>query len=122
MSELTVNAHEQVPDGYKVVPRKPNELQIDLDSTDGFYNGVVSRHIENHLGPCEITITISKSGNRHVVFRFDEDLEISDEQAIAMQAALGSDPVREILSLIRVMEGTPDPICLYEKDDATVAA
>lgn len=56
--------------------------------------------------------TISKSGNRHMYFRANRDL--TNVERILLQACLGSDPVREILSFFRDTLSSEAPTVLFE--------
>lgn len=53
----------------------------------------------------------SHGGNTHIVLTLTR--ELSPEARIALQAILGSDPVRELLNLARVENERQDPITLF---------
>lgn len=53
----------------------------------------------------------SHGGNTHVVLTLYRKL--SPQARIALQAVLGSDPIRELLNLVRVENGCRDPIALF---------
>jgi hypothetical protein len=55
---------------------------------------------------------VSKSGQGHHVVLTGPD-GFSVEARIALQAALGSDPAKELLSIKRVKEGLIDPVLLF---------
>jgi hypothetical protein len=57
----------------------------------------------------------SRSGlpKRHITVRLDRP--VTDAERIALQAALGSDPVREILGIVRVQHKDPHPTLFLEK-------
>jgi len=79
---------------------KMNELFIDLDS-----KGAQEQFLERYAKFVEIfhvtdfTTTSSKSGypHLHVIIAIDRDL--TDMERVALQAALGSDPKREMLAV-----------------------
>ncbi len=87
----------------------PYELFLDLDVPYGVpdhkviqtlqYNGVL---ILGHG-----LVTVSKSGNSHIYYRINRALDY--KEAAALQAALGSDPVKEALTIL-----TRDFSALYE--------
>src|SRR5580692_862316 len=110
-----VSGFDCVPNGCVAIPRQLNQLQLDLDS-DAAYLTYIERwqKVEAHLGvPEDVTEWKSRHGNRHVVITFDDSLELSASQAIAIQSFLGSDPVREFLSLRRDMALIEEPIMLF---------
>lgn len=53
----------------------------------------------------------SPGGNCHVLLTLDRDLDPTTR--IALQSMLGSDPMRELLNLRRVLCGADDPIALF---------
>lgn len=57
-------------------------------------------------------VTTSKSGNKHVYLRFNCDLDVVER--LVIQAALGSDPVKEALTLLRVNAGGTGAVALFE--------
>jgi hypothetical protein len=97
----------------QVVVPKHDELQIDLDTPASIeqYNRMMAG-FKDQLKLEEIDSWASKSGNRHVIVRFPKTL--SSEMRIALQACLGSDPKREILSLMRVMSGSKYTSVLFK--------
>lgn len=93
-----------------------NELQIDLDTPEDNERFARSWEIaarEFGLKPEHRTITPSKSGEgAHVRVRMP--FTLTPWQRIALQAAMGSDPVRELLSAVRLHAGDPSPTLLFE--------
>ncbi len=91
------------------------ELLLDLDG-GAELNYRVRGVIEETAGGWKVLselITVSKSGKgRHIYMLLDG--YISDEHRILLQACLGSDPVREVLSLIRLKEGATAITALFE--------
>lgn len=53
----------------------------------------------------------SASGNTHIMLTLSR--EFTSHERIAIQAMLGSDPMRELLNLRRVWCGAEDPIALF---------
>ena len=107
---------EAKDNGLDVVFPKPSELQVDIDSDAAYerYCGVLDRLL-HHLPFVTESITPSRSGypKRHIVLTLREP--VTDVQRIALQAILGSDPVRELLSLKRIENGDPHPTLFFEK-------
>lgn len=112
--------------GYEVVLPEPHHLQIDIDTDEqyevfrksaaclarnwkalGFRKGLPV--VEEHP---------SKSGlpRRHITIHLP--FEVTPWQRIAFQAALGSDPLRELLSAVRLFRGDEHPTLFVEKPDA----
>lgn len=97
-----------------------NELYIDIDVPDGDINGTVLFTLANNgLLYEEAVYTESKSGNVHVYLRINKPLPVTAR--IAIQVALGSDPVKEALSLVRCLLGNGEAaIALFETPSEAV--
>lgn len=91
----------------------PNELQLDIDyeSQYNIYRKLIWI-LEREYGNCPTVVTVSKNGGLHIYITLP--FEVNDYERIAYQAALGSDPVRELLSLVRLHEGIEHPTLLAE--------
>lgn len=102
-------------EGFRIVQPASNQLFVDIDSWDAKMafeksyeillreTGVVDmeRHDSSSGSPCEhITVTLP--------------FEVDAIQRIAFQGALGSDPCRELLSLLRHMRGDSMPTIFKE--------
>ena len=99
--------------GQIVVRPLPNQLQLDLDS-DVLLTEAVSRIEAFDIGHGAALIEPSKTqGHYHVTITF-QDRVFSEPERIAYQFALGSDPVRERLNLMRFHFGCPDPSRLFK--------
>ena len=114
-SSHAIDIAEAEGSGLKTVFPKANELFIDIDDDDAYnrFNEVVqilTRYTYVH----DINTTPSKSGlpRRHVVVTLNGD--VSDLERIALQAALGSDGKREMLSYMRLKGGDPHPTLFFE--------
>mgnify|MGYP000533654303 CR=1 FL=1 len=109
-AEKVANERDQI-----VVYPKDNQLQIDIDNNEDF------EVFENNMGAldldCHIAIKPSKSGlpNRHITLTFD-DRTFSEYERIALQFALGSDPMRECLNIMRLEHGVEQPTRLFENN------
>jgi len=104
--------------GYKIVMPEPNEIQIDIDSR--YQQKVFTEQLDilrREFGDLEIIQTESKGGppGKHYRIFFIRDL--SPIERIAYQAALGSDPIKELLSIFRLEKGDDHPSLLVEKGD-----
>ena len=117
-----------IMEGKTVHMPSGNELFLDLDNhahVDAFINSwaifareMMIRHDEDIEDLVKLTITRSSSKAPHhwhirIAFAaFTE--EFDDISRIAMQGALGSDPTRELLSMLRAMNGDEFPTLLVE--------
>lgn len=104
-------------EGLKVVYPTDNELQIDIDSEEQY--AVFQRRMEvlerNIPGEYGVEEHPSKSGlpKRHVTITVP--FVVDTWTRIALQASLGSDPVRELLSCCRTLKGGPMATLFLEK-------
>lgn len=111
MSEVvqrTTQDVEALAQAQGLVPFLPeaDELMLDLDEADGApaARARVGEVLENNgIGVLASLTTTSKSGKYHLYLRLDRP--VTPHERIALQACLGSDPVREVLSLLRLMQG-----------------
>lgn len=106
--------------GFEIVVPGKDELQIDIDSEEEYqkfwkrfeclqYNGVDAEIIYDQPSKS------GKNGRRHIVIKMP--IEMDPVKRIAFQAALGSDWVRELLSLLRFENGDVDPTLFVEKKE-----
>ena len=105
--------------GMDVVFPAANQLQIDIDSDEAYDRYLRVRPLlERHLSDIEIEEHPSRSGgeNRHITLTLSRN--VTDIERILLQACLGSDPVREFLGYIQVLEGDPHPVLFLEKRNA----
>jgi len=97
------------------VPPLPNELQIDLDAVTltEFYRRLnVLRGIDL-VKIVEVIKVPSKTAEHwHVTVKLDQELQ--EIERIALQACLGSDPMRELLNWARVRQEDEVPMCFIE--------
>lgn len=99
-----------------VVYPKPNQLFLDIDDDEAlakFYK-VSSLLAAKYGRGYHRTITPSRSGgtHRHVTITLEKD--VTPMERITLQAILGSDPLRELLSLDRLKAGCPNPTLFFE--------
>lgn len=107
--------------GCAIVYPADNELQLDIDSEADF------TRFEDQLPILKRTVGVttwrvhpSKSGGekRHVTVVLDRDVTDARER-ILLQALLGSDRKRELLSLVYLNAGRAKPTLFFEKAVST---
>jgi hypothetical protein len=103
--------------GFEVIQSAPNLLLLDFDvpyagDQKKYYNpevmDIILQYVETHA----VESWASKSGNTHVLVTLGKELPA--HHRIALQAALGSDPKREALSVLRLMNGIEEPSLLFK--------
>lgn len=102
--------------GYEVITPAVDQLLVDIDdqeSLDRFYK-IIDR-IAIDYPSIRFIVTASNSGlpHAHAVVRMP--WAITDVERIAWQAILGSDPIREFLSLKRVYNNESPATLLVRK-------
>jgi len=105
-------------EGKTVVLPADNQLQIDIDSDEHYAVFMRSAEVllRNWGDTCEIEVEEHPSSSgmpcRHITLTLPFTVE--PWQRIALQAALGSDPVRELLSATRLIRGDIHPTLFVE--------
>lgn len=101
--------------GMALIYGDSRTLLLDLDDGAAVNVGVLKKLVENY-GDFTMASWLSKSGEgEHVVLKFDPgSAEWSHAEAIALEAALGSDPIRAVLSVLRIREGVTNPRVLFK--------
>lgn len=108
--------------GLRVVTPTADELQLDIDT--GEQLAIYERNIDvlrKWLQVHEISRTPSQEeGHLHITLQV-ADRPLTAIERIALQAALGSDPKRELLSIMRAWynEGVPPTLFFEKKTTAT---
>ena len=105
-------------EGGKVVIAAKDELQIDLDTEEDYKRWLRSSEIFfRYVDITKVMVTPSYSGlpHRHITIKLP--FKVGRWQRLALQAALGSDPIRELLSSIRYMEGDKYPTLFRENKE-----
>lgn len=103
--------------GCVIVHPTERELFIDIDSADAAVN--FERCLEVLQKTREAVVVrrspspSGASGREHIVVRVAG--VVTDEERILLQACLGSDPLREMLSLMRLRAGDEAPTIFFEK-------
>lgn len=103
--------------GCIVIHPSPRELFIDIDSEEAGAN--FDRCFEVFCKTNNATITrrtpspSGVPGRSHIVVCLERN--VTDEERILLQACLASDPLREMLSLMRLRAGDEAPTIFFEK-------
>lgn len=103
-----------------IVIAGPQDIQLDIDDTAALarYENIIGWAFQFYPMK-EIKRTISKSGkNTHIYLRLDNPTPALER--IFVQAILGSDPKREMLSSARLSMGDPHPVLFYEIKETAV--
>jgi len=116
-----MSALDQVPEvdaqalGLNVVYPADDELLLDIDSNaDAEWLVQMLDVLRENDESVEVEkTTTSKSGNLHVYIKMDRKL--SSIERVALQACLGSDRKRELLSVLRIWYTDRAPTVLFEK-------
>jgi hypothetical protein len=104
--------------GFKIVLPEQQELQIDIDSEEQFQHFLAQWQIViTQVEGWSYVVKESRSGfpKRHITVTTDISLTVVER--IAWQAVLGSDPKRELLSMMRYDAGVSNPTLFVEKSD-----
>lgn len=110
----------KISEGFAIEFPMDNELQVDIDNEFHYAAfersfAILSREIEG----ISYEESLSSSGLpcRHIRIYLPWKLETKER--IMWQAALGSDPVRELLSALRAHRGDIQPTLFAEKREVT---
>jgi hypothetical protein len=105
--------------GLKVVLPYANQLFIDIDDEDRLnaVDTTLGWLADNGVSVLDVKRTPSrKPGHYHVVVELDR--EVTEGERIALQAIMGSDPKRELLSLLRIWFKTDRPPTVFFEEAA----
>ena len=100
--------------GCYVHDSEEDTLQLDIDSEEDrdFALMQIERlRAHGEVAVEEVQVLPSQNGNWHIIVYMGGPLEVPER--IALQAAMGSDRVREMLNLIRFYKGVPNPVRLF---------
>jgi hypothetical protein len=120
LKDIPNSAHaerEAQDDDLDIVFPKDNELQIDLDSDHAFDIFLeMLPLVERYFAIVDTKIMYSRSGapKRHITVTLDQPVK-NNFHRIALQLALGSDRVREFLSVVQENYQDPHPTLFLEK-------
>ena len=111
---------DAIAQGLTVLTAQPNQLFIDLDSDDAWLVfqqrfAFCQRHEENGSPALHVSAQWwSRSGRPHRHIVLESRCTWTVEQQIMWQALLGSDPIKEYLTLLRYYAGIMRPIRLFQ--------
>jgi hypothetical protein len=105
--------------GLKVVPAQADELQIDIDNKESHERFYSMLGMLMSFFP-DITWEEKKSKSEspfrlHITVNLGH--KISNVERVLLQAIMGSDPKRELLSYIRLLRGIEPATLFFEKDE-----
>jgi hypothetical protein len=106
--------------GLECILPKPSELFVDIDdqaSADRFQRAFDTLKGNNRYELRVVRSTPSQSGDpyrSHIVIDLGRPV-INEVERVALQAILGSDPVREALSWMHLQQGTTNVSRFFEK-------
>lgn len=106
-------------EGYSMYTPNENELCIDIDDKESlkrFHNFRQKMEDEFKTELDYKKIESTTPGHFHIILTMPFPIE-SHQERIALQLLLGSDPVRELLSLFRAYNGDPFPTLLAMKEE-----
>jgi hypothetical protein len=103
------NCDIEIADDYTLQLDLDSELAEDIYAKQYNRLKMVLEAQENRIDSVEHRV--SKSGNKHIIIKLRNTLGVKDR--ILLQACLGSDLTREILSYLRVLWGNETPILLF---------
>lgn len=99
-------------------PAQPNELQCDLDDERAlaqFKRGLVTLRTCYHFKVVKVVVAASDTpGHRHGRVWLDRPVPIMER--IALQAALGDDPIRALMNWGRARNKDPHPVLLINHE------
>lgn len=100
-------------EGLEVVTAHAGSLLLDLDTAEQLaqFERVLPT-VERNFGIVNVERWASKNGNTHVAVGINKAL--SAAQRVALEAALGSDPVRAVLCVGRIEQGVAEPSRLFK--------
>lgn len=103
--------------GLLIVPADDTTLQLDIDTEADLEKArEIMRLFQTNLGIVGATVTRSKSDHWHVYVKLDRPHTRAER--LALQACLGSDPKRELMSYLYNEKGGKQDCVLFEKPDA----
>jgi hypothetical protein len=109
------NTADAVEDGFTVEYAEGNELLLDLDDEDAIARfESVRKRLANKVPLIELERWVSKSGDGiHVRLATLATESLSELERVALQACLGSDPLRECLTINDIRRGVKRPSRLF---------
>lgn len=108
-------------DGFEVVRADDTHLLLDLDNEQALaqFDRVLPVVME-HFGATDIERWRSKSGNTHIRLRIASPQPWAVRYAL--QTALGSDGVRDVLAIVQMLNGCDEAAMLFRPQQLKAAA
>ena len=101
--------------GQKVVLPGPNQLQIDIDSEQALSEFMRRLEAFNFELVSIEEIPSKTPGHYHIYLDFQgRPQPFTEWERLALQSALGDDPIRHFLNCLRAVSGVPNPTRLFE--------
>jgi hypothetical protein len=102
--------------GLTIVTPEPNQLLIDIDEESASiqYNQMIGMFC-SFFDVVDIKDNPSKSGAKHRHITLTLGHPISNVERVLLQAILGSDPKRELLSYVRLLRGIEPATLFFEQ-------
>lgn len=101
-----------VLEGLEIIEGTPSTLLVDLDNGADMNQEMLTK-LSEQFGGFTYQQWESRSGcGRHV--RITMDVSFTPAQALALESALGSDPLRTILGVKRLQNGVVQPRMLFK--------
>lgn len=98
--------------GHHVIKGDDYQLQLDLDDDQAVHRAnSMMKMVSDLFGVMSVEDWRSKSGHTHRLISLEKPLPVASR--IALQAALGSDPRRELLGIRGLVAGVEDPNLLF---------
>ena len=106
-------------EGFSIFYPEPNELCLDIDSEEDYQKFLarfqyLSREVDNPYIAFK-EFQSSTKGHRHIIITLPYDVDRFER--LALQAVLGSDPIKEMLSIFRIWQGDKFPSLLAMKPE-----
>lgn len=122
---LTQDARDKALDkarafGFQVVEGMCNQLLLDLDEGQYIRAPIWDKLVAVYGQPVTQERWVSKSGKgEHVLLTFENTVAFTEAEACAWECALGSDPLRAVLCLVRVRNGIKKARVLFKPTERT---
>lgn len=106
---------EQAAKGRVIVRGEPLRILLDLDTPEARaqYDSMLPI-VRRYWTIDDISEWKSSGGNTHIAIRFRDTPELSVVERLLLQSILGSDPLKELLSFRRYLNGVEDPTVLFQ--------
>lgn len=108
-------------EGFKVLVAGDHDLFLDLDTEESWAHFPTQlAAFRNWFRVTKVEWWFSKNENHHVWIYLDWEHVVKEEQKLTLQLYLGSDPLKEFLTLVRLRSGMSNCIRLFRPKGALV--